>query len=47
MENEGGIGTKNNHFEERLFMNEIMTGLIENGDFMFSIFTMRIFEDSG
>ena len=47
MENDGGVGTKDCHLERRLFNNEIMTGSDLSGDFIFSIFTFKVLEDSG
>jgi hypothetical protein len=35
------------HLERRLFNNEIMTGSDMAGDFIFSIFTFKVLEDSG
>jgi hypothetical protein len=35
------------HFERSLFSNEIMTGSDMAGDFIFSIFTFKVLEDSG
>lgn len=47
MEDDGGPGTKNAHFERRLLYNEVMTGSDMAGEFIFSIFTFKILEDSG
>jgi leishmanolysin len=47
MENEGGAGTANAHWERRIFFNEIMTGSDMSGDFIFSMFTFKLLEDSG
>ncbi len=47
MENEGGPGTQYSHWERRLFFNEIMTGAVFGGDFIFSMFTFKLLEDTG
>jgi leishmanolysin-like peptidase len=47
MEDNGGIGTSESHWERRLFFNELMTGTDTPGDFIFSIFTFMLLQDSG
>ena len=47
MENEGGSGTTESHWERALFNNEIMTGSDLSGDFIFSIFTFIALYDTG
>lgn len=37
----------NSHWERRILFNEMMTGSDMTGDFLFSIFTMALLEDSG
>ena len=46
MEDDGGSGTKNHHFERRIFLYEIMTSGIMNG-MRISEFTLAILEGSG
>lgn len=47
MENEGGSGTTDSHWERALFNNEIMTGSDLSGDFIFSIFTFMALYETG
>lgn len=47
MENQGGLGSMNSHWERRLFYNEIMTASSINGGLILSIFTFKLLEDSG
>ena len=37
----------NSHFERRIFYNELMTASDMEGDFILSIFTFKLLEDSG
>lgn len=47
VENEGGDGTRNSHWREAVFRNELMTGFINVGNNPLSIVTIRSLEDLG
>ncbi|EAN79739.1 Gp63-1 surface protease homolog, putative [Trypanosoma brucei brucei TREU927] len=47
LEDEGGDGTKNSHWERRIAMEEMMTGLKSSDGGRYSVLTMALFEDMG
>ena len=46
LEQDGGAGTRDSHWDEETFDNEIMTGYIENANYL-SEMTVAALEDSG
>ncbi|CBH17765.1 Gp63-1 surface protease homolog, putative [Trypanosoma brucei gambiense DAL972] len=47
LEDEGGDGTKNSHWERRIAMEEMMTGVKGSDGGRYSVLTMALFEDMG
>jgi hypothetical protein len=47
MENEGGEGSADSHFERSVYYTELMTASTINNDFVITEFTWTILEDSG
>lgn len=47
MEDQGLEGSRDTHWERRLFYNDILIAQDQNGDYIFSIFNYKLLEDSG
>lgn len=47
MEDQEGVGSKDTHWERRLFYNELMIADDHIGDNLLSIFSFKLLEDSG
>nr|CAJ17013.1 Gp63-1 surface protease homolog, putative [Trypanosoma brucei brucei TREU927] len=47
LEDEGGDGTKNTHWERRIAMEEMMAGMKSSDGGRYSVLTMALFEDMG
>lgn len=47
MEDQGGDGSQDSHWERRLFFNDLMIAQDQVGDFIFSIFNFKLLEDTG
>ena len=47
LEDDGGPGTAESHFEKRVFGNELMTGIVGSDVPVLSSFTLALCQDSG